>query len=133
VDFCFFYGLVRGVSKKFGEWYQKTNKTEDTNKIDLLAFKIISILHNTLLATFRSFWKVSAKASLGIDRRTAVTRSRIAATSAKRAPFIMLFRRGTERIPSVHRTPLIWRPQAPDQGSTVGGLHTHTSVSFTVL
>jgi hypothetical protein len=25
----------------FGEWYQKTNKTEDTNKLTLLAFKII--------------------------------------------------------------------------------------------
>jgi hypothetical protein len=42
---------LRGMSKKFGEWYQKSNKTEDTN-----------------------------------------------------------------------RTPLIWRSQAPDQGSTVGGL-----------
>jgi hypothetical protein len=31
----------------FGEWYQKTNKTEDTNKLSLLAFKIIAILHNT--------------------------------------------------------------------------------------
>jgi hypothetical protein len=40
------------VSKKFGEWYQKTNKTEDRNKLTLLAFKIIAILHNTLLATF---------------------------------------------------------------------------------
>jgi len=40
------------VSKKFGEWYQKTNKTEDTNKLTLLAFKIIAILHNTLFATF---------------------------------------------------------------------------------
>jgi hypothetical protein len=39
------------VSKTFGEWYQKTNKTEDTNKLTLLAFKIIAILHNTLLAT----------------------------------------------------------------------------------
>jgi hypothetical protein len=29
-----------------GEWYQKTNKTEDTNKLTLLAFKIIAILHN---------------------------------------------------------------------------------------
>jgi hypothetical protein len=28
---------VGGVSKKFGEWYQKTNKTEDTNKLTLLA------------------------------------------------------------------------------------------------
>jgi hypothetical protein len=36
----------------FGEWYQKTNKTEDTNKLTLLAFKILAILHNTLLATF---------------------------------------------------------------------------------
>jgi hypothetical protein len=34
----------------FGEWYQKTNKTEDTNKLTLLAFKIIIILHNTRLA-----------------------------------------------------------------------------------
>jgi hypothetical protein len=40
------------VSKKFGEWYQKTNKTEDTNKLTLLAFKIIIILHNTRLAAF---------------------------------------------------------------------------------
>ena len=37
------------MSKKFGEWYQKTNKTEDTNKVTLLVFKIIAILHNTLL------------------------------------------------------------------------------------
>jgi hypothetical protein len=36
----------------FGEWYQKTNKTEDTNDLTLLAFKIIAILHNTRLATF---------------------------------------------------------------------------------
>jgi hypothetical protein len=41
-----------GVSKNFGEWYQKTNKLEDTSKLNLLAFKIIAILHNTLLATF---------------------------------------------------------------------------------
>jgi hypothetical protein len=38
---------ICGVSKKLGEWYQKTNKTEDTNKLTLLAFKIIAILHNT--------------------------------------------------------------------------------------
>jgi hypothetical protein len=43
---------VHGVSKTFGEWYQKTKKTEDTNKLTLLAFKIIAILHNKLLATF---------------------------------------------------------------------------------
>jgi hypothetical protein len=27
------------MSKKFGEWYQKTNKTEDTDRLTLLAFK----------------------------------------------------------------------------------------------
>jgi hypothetical protein len=92
---------LRGVSKKFGEWYHKTNKTEDTNKLTLLAFKIIAILHNTLLATFIRFWKLSAKASLAIDRRTAVTRSLIAATSAKRVPFMMLFRRGNRKKSTV--------------------------------
>jgi hypothetical protein len=30
----------------------ETNKTEDTNKLTLLALKIIAILHNTWLATF---------------------------------------------------------------------------------
>jgi hypothetical protein len=45
-----YYIIVRGVSEKFIEWYQKTNKTEDTNKLTLLALKIISILRNTLLA-----------------------------------------------------------------------------------
>jgi hypothetical protein len=34
------------VSKTFGEWYQKTHKTEDTNKLTLLVSKIIYILHN---------------------------------------------------------------------------------------
>jgi hypothetical protein len=41
--------MLRGLSKKWGEWNQKTNKTEDTNKLTLLDFKIIAILHNTLL------------------------------------------------------------------------------------
>jgi hypothetical protein len=40
---------ICGVSKTLGEWYQKTNKTEDTNKLTLLAFKIIIILHNTFV------------------------------------------------------------------------------------
>jgi hypothetical protein len=43
---------ICSVSKTFGEFYQKTYKTEDTNKLTLLAFKIIDILHNTRLATF---------------------------------------------------------------------------------
>jgi hypothetical protein len=46
------WNVIRSVSKTVGEWYQKTNETEDTNKLTLLAFKIIAILHNTLLATF---------------------------------------------------------------------------------
>jgi hypothetical protein len=49
------------VSKKFGERYQKTNKTNDTNKLTLLAFKIIAILHNTLLATFINLLETVSK------------------------------------------------------------------------
>jgi hypothetical protein len=37
--------FLRGVSKKFGEWYQKRNKTEGTNEL-------IAVLHKTLLAKF---------------------------------------------------------------------------------
>jgi hypothetical protein len=51
-------GNVQGVSKKFGEWYQEKKKQEDTNKLTILAFKIILILHKTQLATFI---KVSGK------------------------------------------------------------------------
>jgi hypothetical protein len=43
---------ICSVFKTFGEWYQKTNKAEDTNKLTLLAAKIIAILHNTRLVTF---------------------------------------------------------------------------------
>jgi hypothetical protein len=52
---------VRGESKKFGEWYQKTNKTEDTNKLTLLVLKEIAILHNTLLAKFIKFLETVSK------------------------------------------------------------------------
>jgi hypothetical protein len=45
----------------FGEWYQKTNKTEDTNKLTLLAFKTIVILHNTRLATFITLLETVSK------------------------------------------------------------------------
>jgi hypothetical protein len=44
-----------------GEWYQKTNKTEDTNKSTVLALKIIAILHNTWLATFIKFLETLSK------------------------------------------------------------------------
>jgi hypothetical protein len=41
---------IHGASKTFGEWYQE--KKEDTNRLTILDFKTIRILHNTLLATF---------------------------------------------------------------------------------
>jgi hypothetical protein len=58
-----FYNIlvIRSVSKKFGEWYEKTNKTEDTNKLTSLAFKIIAIIHNTLLATFTKLLETVSK------------------------------------------------------------------------
>jgi hypothetical protein len=52
---------ICGVSKTFGEWYQKTNKTGDTNKLTLLALKIIAILHNTRLATFINLLETVSK------------------------------------------------------------------------
>jgi hypothetical protein len=52
---------VRSVSKEFGDWYQKTNKTEDTDKLNLLVFKIIAIVHNTTLATFIKVLEIVSK------------------------------------------------------------------------
>jgi hypothetical protein len=66
------------VSKTFGEWYQKTNKTEDTNKLTLLAFKIIVILHNTLLATFIELLETASKGLFDF-RRTAAIQQRLTA------------------------------------------------------
>jgi hypothetical protein len=62
------------VFKKFGEWYQKTNKTEDTNKLNLLTFKIIVILHNTLLATFIKLLETVSK---GLFRMAAAIEERV--------------------------------------------------------
>jgi hypothetical protein len=42
----------------------KTNKTEDTNKLNLLAFKIIAILHNTRSAFADSFQKLYERCQL---------------------------------------------------------------------
>jgi hypothetical protein len=77
------------------------NKAEDTNKLTLLPFKIIAILHNTLLTTFI---KLLETASKGLFRNRSQNRchtSWIAATSAKRAPFMMLFRRGNRKKSTV--------------------------------
>jgi hypothetical protein len=88
-------GSIRGVSKKFGEWYQKTNKREDTNKLTLFAFKIIAILHNTLLATFI---KLLETVSQGLFRTRSQNRCHtfldFPPSSAKHVSFMMLFRRG---------------------------------------
>jgi hypothetical protein len=80
---------ICGVSKTFGEWYQETNKTEDTNKLTLLTFKIIAILHNTRLATFilhntrlATFIKLLETVSNGTFlycRRTAAIQQRVTA------------------------------------------------------
>jgi hypothetical protein len=74
---------ICGVSKTFGEWYQKTNKTEDSNKLTSLAFKIIIILHNTRLATFiklletvrKGLFRNRSQNSLDCRRVIAVVRS----------------------------------------------------------
>jgi hypothetical protein len=47
----------------------ENKQTEDTNKLTLLAFKTIAIIHNTLLATFIKLLETVSKSSLGIDRR----------------------------------------------------------------
>jgi hypothetical protein len=89
---------IRGVSKMFGEWYQKTNKTKDTNKLTLLAFKIIAILHNTLLATFIKLLETVSK---GLFRTRSKNRchtflhySHVCKTCA--------FRRGNRKKSNVH-------------------------------
>jgi hypothetical protein len=66
---------ICGVSKMFGEWYQKRNKTEDTNKLTLLGFKIIAILHNTRLATFTKLMETVSRTAAIQQRVTAVLRS----------------------------------------------------------
>jgi hypothetical protein len=53
--------IIHVVSKTFGEWYQETKKTEDTDKLTLLASKIIAILHNTLSATFIKLLETGSK------------------------------------------------------------------------
>jgi hypothetical protein len=84
------------VSKKFGEWYQETNKTEDTNKLTLLALKIIAILHNTLLATLIKLLETVSK-----GRRTAAIQDRVTAVlrSIPKEAFADSFQKLYERCP----------------------------------
>jgi hypothetical protein len=92
------YGILGfwGV-KNFGDWFQKTNTTLKIH-ITLFALKIIAIHDNTLLATFIQLLETVTNRPFSNQRRTAVTRPRIAATSGKRAPFMMLFRRGNKEV-----------------------------------
>jgi hypothetical protein len=59
---------------------ENKQKTEDTNKLTLLAFKVI-ILHNTRLATFIKLLETVSKGLFRNRSRTAVTRSWIAAVA----------------------------------------------------
>jgi hypothetical protein len=67
------------VSKKFSEWYQKTNKTEDTNKSTLMAFKIIAIIHNTRVATFIKLLETVSKGLFRNRSPTAAIQQRVPA------------------------------------------------------
>jgi hypothetical protein len=49
---------ICGVSKTFGEWYQKTNKIEATNKLTLLAFKIIAVRRQSEILKLKSPVKI---------------------------------------------------------------------------
>jgi hypothetical protein len=111
---------VRGVSKKFGEWYQKTNKTEDTKKLPLLAFKIIAILHDTLLATFIKLLETVSKGLFKNLLQNCCHTFLDCRHVCKTRAFHDALQAGKQK--EVHRTPLIWHLWAPAQGSTVGGL-----------
>jgi hypothetical protein len=95
------------VSKPFGEWYQKTNKTEDTNKFTLLAFKIIANLHNALLA---KFIKLLETVSKGLFRNRSQNRFHTfldCRHDCKTCAFHDALQAGKQK--EAHRTPLIWR------------------------
>jgi hypothetical protein len=95
------------VSKTFGEWYQKTNNTEDTNKLPLLAFKIIATLHNTLLATFIKLLETVSK---GIFKNRSQNRCHTFLDRyhvCKTCAFHDALQAGKQK--EVHRNPLIWR------------------------
>jgi hypothetical protein len=101
------------VSKKFGEWYQKTNKTEDKNKLTLLAFKIITILHNTLQATLIKFMETVSKGLFRNQTQNCCHTFLDFRHVCKTCTFHDALQMGKQK--EVHHTPL----QAPDQGSMV--------------
>jgi hypothetical protein len=52
---------ICGESKTFGEWYQKTNKTEDTNKVNLFVSSVLFVFWyhspNVLDTPHTSIWR----------------------------------------------------------------------------
>jgi hypothetical protein len=48
---------ICGVSKTFGEWYQKKNKTEDTNKLTFLDCRRTAAIQERATAVLRSIPK----------------------------------------------------------------------------
>jgi hypothetical protein len=92
----------------FGEWYQKTNKTEDTNKLTLLAFKIIAILHNTLLVMFIKLLETVIKDHFLNRLQNSCHTFLDCRHVYKTCAFHDALQAGKQRI-----------PQAPDQGITV--------------
>jgi hypothetical protein len=98
----------------FGKWYQKTNKTEDTNKLTLLAFKTITNLHNTLLAMFIKLLETVNK---GLFRNRLQNRCHTffdCCHVCKTCAFHDALQ--AEKHKEVHRAPLILHLWAPDQG-----------------
>jgi hypothetical protein len=89
------------VSNKFGEWYQKANKTEDTNKLTLLAFKIITILYNTLLAAFIKLLEIVIKGLFRNRLQNCCYTFLDCCHISKRAPFMMLFGWGNRKKSTV--------------------------------
>jgi hypothetical protein len=83
--------------------------TEDTNKLTLLAFKIIAILHNTLLATFTKLLETVSK---GLFKNLSQNRCQTFLDCrhvCKTCAFHDALQAGKHK--EVHLTSLIWRPQ----------------------
>jgi hypothetical protein len=98
------------VSKKFGEWYQKTNETEDKNKRTVSAFNIIAIFHNILSETFIKLLETVSKGLFRNRSQNLCHTFLDCCHVCKTCAFHDAVQAGKQK--EVHLTPLIWRPQA---------------------
>jgi hypothetical protein len=89
-----------------------------------LAFKINAILHNTLLATFIKLLETVSKVLFKNRSQNRCHTFLDCRHVCKMCAYHDALQEGKQK--EVHRTPLIWHPQAPDQGSMVSGLLRHT-------